>query len=87
MYRADCQYLVFQHHGCRPGPYDDQEWLKKVKSWRQGVKRKWQTLLDTPLSREVIDRCGYLVDRANIKSEMWKEEVGPGSAPGDGVVG
>ena len=44
-----------------------------MKSWRQGVKRKWQTLLDTPLSREVIDRCGYLVDRANIKSKVWKE--------------
>ena len=39
------------------------------------MKRKWQTLLDTPLSREVIDRCGYLVDRANIKSKMWKEEA------------
>ena len=37
------------------------------------MKRKWQTLLDTPLSREVIDRCGYLVDRANIKSKVWKE--------------
>ena len=37
------------------------------------MKRKWQTLLDTPLSREVIDRCGYLVDRANTKSKVWKE--------------
>ena len=44
-----------------------------MKSWRQGVKRKWQTLLDTPLSREVIDRCGYLVDRANTKSKVWKD--------------
>ena len=76
MYRADCHYLVFQHHGCRPGPYDDQEWPKKVKSWRQGVKRKWQTLLDTPLSREVIDRCGYLVDRANTKSNQGMEGGG-----------
>ena len=37
------------------------------------MKRKWQTLLDTPLSREVIDRCGYLVDRANTKSKVWKD--------------
>ena len=54
MYRADCQYLVFQHHGCRPGPYDDQEWPKKVKSWRQGVKRKWQTMVEAPMGREAL---------------------------------
>ena len=37
------------------------------------MKRKWQTLLDTPLSREALDRSGMLVKGEMIRSSKLEE--------------
>ena len=50
----ELKYCLDAHHGERPGTYDDLEWAEKVRSWKQGVKRKWQAMVEGPMGREAL---------------------------------